>query len=124
MTGAVKKMSGWCFILADFEVISVNILTFIVYGQQNSCFDRFCGAWAINLANSISSNYQVLNLSDFSPLNLHHLSDICPMFHRTTNGQQSDNERTRKRVGTELPTIITIVNDIQDYTFLETLAGF
>lgn len=50
MAGVAKKTSGWCFILADFEVISVIILAFIVYRQQNSCFDGFCGVWIIKLA--------------------------------------------------------------------------
>ena len=73
---------------------------------------------------SVLGNYPVLNLSDFSPLIIRHLSDICPMINRTLNGQQSDNERTRQRIGADLSPIITVVNDMQNYTFLGTLASF
>ena len=87
-------------------------------------FVGICGLWTIILVNSVSGNYQALNLSEFSPLIIHHLSDICPMINRTTNGQQSDNEQTRQRVGTDLAPTITVVNDMQNYTFLGTLASF
>ena len=62
MIGAVKKMSGWCFIPADFEAISIILLPFIVFGQQKSCFDGFCGLWTIKM--DVSKENQFKNIYD------------------------------------------------------------
>lgn len=86
------------------------LMGFVVYGQQ--------------IFNSVSDNYQVLSLTNFSLLIIRHLSVICPMIHPTTKGQQSDNEQTRANDSTDLFTTITFVNNIQNYTFLGALDSF
>lgn len=60
MAGTAKKTSDWCFILADFEVISVIFLDFIDYGQQNSWVDEFCGLWTIKLISNSQLSLTIL----------------------------------------------------------------
>ena len=71
-----------------------------------------------------STPYQVGNMFGSYPIFFRFLFNICPLFNRTSNGQQTNNERTKAEVGPYLVPTIPSVDGRQKYMILRIWDGF